>query len=60
MGKKLEKLLEQREKINARIQKARTRETAQKRKEDTKGDFVFAQFQPCALSHVTKNPRRYG
>ena len=41
MTKKLEKLLEQREKINARIQKARTRETAQKRKEDTRRKILL-------------------
>ncbi len=41
MTKKLEKLLEQREKINAQIQKARTRETAQKRKEDTRRKILL-------------------
>ncbi len=41
MTKKLEKLLSQREKINARIQKARTRETAQKRKEDTRRKILL-------------------
>ncbi|ACB54632.1 50S ribosomal protein L7/L12-like protein (plasmid) [Crocosphaera subtropica ATCC 51142] len=41
MTKKLEKLLEQREKINARIQKARARETAQKRKEDTRRKILL-------------------
>ena len=41
MTKKLEKLLEQRDKINARIQKARTRETAQKRKEDTRRKILL-------------------
>jgi large subunit ribosomal protein L7/L12 len=41
MTKKLDKLLEQREKINARIQKARARETAQKRKEDTRRKILL-------------------
>ena len=41
MTKKLEKLLEQREKINARIQKARARETTQKRKEDTRRKILL-------------------
>ncbi len=41
MTKKLDKLLEQREKINARIQKARSRETAQKRKEDTRRKILL-------------------
>ena len=41
MTKKLEKLLEQREKINAQIQKARARETTQKRKEDTRRKILL-------------------
>ena len=41
MTKKLEKLLEQREKINAQIQKARARETTQKKKEDTRRKILL-------------------
>ena len=41
MTKKLDKLLEQREKINSKIQKARARETAQKRKEDTRRKILL-------------------
>ncbi len=41
MSKKLEKLLEKREQLNAEIQKARARETAQKRKEDTRRKILL-------------------
>ncbi len=41
MTKKLEKLLQKREQLNAEIQKARARETAQKRKEDTRRKILL-------------------
>ncbi|MEL4895534.1 hypothetical protein [Crocosphaera sp. Alani8] len=41
MTKKLEKLLEKREQLNAEIQKARARETTQKRKEDTRRKILL-------------------
>ena len=41
MSKKLEKLLQKREQLNAEIQKARARETAQKRKEDTRRKILL-------------------
>ncbi len=41
MTKKLEKLLEKLQQLNAEIQKARTRETAQKRKEDTRRKILL-------------------
>ena len=41
MSKKLEKLLEKREQLNAEIQKARARETAKKRKEDTRRKILL-------------------
>ncbi len=41
MSKKLEKLLEKREQLNAEIQKARASETAQKRKEDTRRKILL-------------------
>ena len=41
MSKKLEKLLEKREQLNAEIQKARARETVQKRKEDTRRKILL-------------------
>ncbi len=41
MTKKLEKLLEKREQLNAQIQKARARDTAQKRKEDTRRKILL-------------------
>ena len=41
MSKRLEKLLEKREKLNAQIQKVRTRQTAQERKEDTRRKILL-------------------
>ncbi len=41
MSKKLEKLLQKREELNAEIQKARARKTAQKRKEDTRRKILL-------------------
>ena len=41
MSKKLEKLLQKREQLNAEIQKARARETAKKRKEDTRRKILL-------------------
>ena len=41
MTKKLEKLLQKREQLNAEIQKARARDTAQKRKEDTRRKILL-------------------
>ncbi len=41
MSERLKKLLEKREQLNAEIQKARARETAQKRKEDTRRKILL-------------------
>ena len=41
MSKRLEELLKKREQLNAQIQKARAREYAQKRKEDTRRKILL-------------------
>ncbi len=41
MSERLKKLLEKREQLNAEIQKARARETAKKRKEDTRRKILL-------------------
>ena len=41
MSKRLEELLKKREQLNAHIQKARARECAQKRKEDTRRKILL-------------------
>ena len=41
MSRRLEELLKKREQLNAQIQKARSRESAQKRKEDTRRKILL-------------------